>query len=149
MTGARRIDLDAIAAADAAEHEEIAEPVLFSFKGREFSLPSELEVGVSVYQVEAFQAKQEADAAEAEGRKDDAREANSRANVATVAAMRCLLGDSFDEFIALRPKNREMRLLIGEAVKLYGTTEGESSASASPSDPTGELSRPTSSGTTD
>lgn len=115
---ARFLDLDALAAERA---EGRGEPPTFAFKGQTFELPLEMPVAV----VEAWMA--DADA---------------------FTFGKALLGDEWERFYALRPTRDDVFALAGRLSVLYGVTEGESSASGSPSASTSATSRPTSSAST-
>lgn len=107
-------------AARAARLEAQGERPLFLFGGQKFELPAELPAEFA-YLLDTADAKE---------------------------TIRYLLGDQFDEFWAHRPSKEDLIELVAWVTKRYGSSLGESQASAEPSTNGGSRSRPTSRGTT-
>lgn len=104
-------------AARAARLEAEGDPKTFVFGGREFTLPVECPVEVGDLWV-----KKE-----------------------VLDGFRVLLGDQAEAFVALRPTNQDLDVLLPAIVKAYGFKDaGESSASNGSSPSISSRSRPTS-----
>ncbi len=108
----REVNLDTLAA-QRREADGVAPTI--KFRGKVFTMPLELPFVV----VEAVGALNELEAEE--------RNKQSIAMMADVT--RALLGDSHDDFMKLGPSTQDVTDLIKAVFELYGTSEGESSAS--------------------
>lgn len=148
MTDGQKIDLDALVA---AHNEEIGEGPVVGFGGQDFRLPPEIPLEVSYHNSEATGLLEEASKLKAAGK--TAAEITPllrAADRAGLQAFKALLGETgFQDFMRLGATEWVMIKMLQEVLPLYGSSSGESQASAESSETTGEPSRPTSSTTTE
>lgn len=142
-------DLAAVQPLEAAQREESGEPPVYEYGGKRYTLPVSMPLGFSFHQLEAVEANERSEAAEKEGRTEDKAAADRQSAMATMKALQSLLGSRFDEYLASGAGTDDAARLFREAMAAYGISEGESSASPTPSGTTGARSRPTSKPTTE
>lgn len=151
MTEPRRINADALVA---AHREQIGQGPEVEFGGQVYHLAPELPIDVSMALDEAGELKEQLDAMEAAGveRTDPERlKVQRTANRRSTDGLRGICGaDLFNAMLADGLSLEEMNSIIEAVItEGYGESQGESDASAEPSESTGDQPRPISSATTD